>query len=83
MKRTVATKDGGIHIPLTAEEIQALEAEEVKFHEERRLNKYKEERAEEYGAVQDQLDMMYWDKMNGTDLWVEHISGVKAKHPKP
>lgn len=35
-----------------------------------------------YGTVQDQLDMMYWDKVNGTDKWKDHVAKVKADNPK-
>ena len=35
-----------------------------------------------YGLVEDQLDMQYKDKMNNTNTWEEHITGVKTKYPK-
>jgi hypothetical protein len=44
---------------------------------------YIQARQEAYGSVQDQLDMIYWDKVNGTDLWKEHVDTVKANNPKP
>ena len=44
---------------------------------------YIQARQEAYGSVQDQLDMMYWDKVNGTELWKEHVDKVKADNPKP
>ena len=36
-----------------------------------------------YASVQEQLDMQYWDAVNGTTTWKDHISAVKAKNPKP
>ena len=45
-------------------------------------NAYKEKRAVEYKPLAEQLDMQYWDKVNGTDTWKEHIDAVKAAHPK-
>ena len=45
-------------------------------------NAYKEQRATEYKPLAEQLDMQYWDKVNGTDTWKEHIDAVKAAHPK-
>lgn len=36
-----------------------------------------------YGEIADQLDMMYWDKVNGTNSWQEHINNVKTNVPKP
>ena len=44
---------------------------------------YIQARSEAYGSVQDQLDMQYWDGVNGTSLWADHIAQVKADNPKP
>ena len=44
---------------------------------------YIEARQEAYGSVQDQLDMQYWDSVNGTTLWADHIAQVKADNQKP
>jgi len=41
------------------------------------------QRRGEYADVCDQLDMQYWDSVNGTTTWADHIAAVKAKHPKP
>jgi len=27
--------------------------------------------------------MQYWDSVNGTTTWADHIAAVKAAHPKP
>lgn len=43
---------------------------------------YKEKRAAEYPPIGEQLDMIYWDKVNGTRLWEEKIAEIKAKYPK-
>ena len=43
---------------------------------------YAEKRVAEYPSVGDQLDMIYWDKVNGTNLWQEKIAEIKAKYPK-
>jgi len=45
-------------------------------------NAYKYKRQQEYKPLAEQLDMQYWDKVNGTDTWKEHIDAVKAAHPK-
>lgn len=44
---------------------------------------YIQARQESYGSVQDQLDMIYWDGVNGTTTWADHIAQVKADNPKP
>ena len=43
---------------------------------------YSEKRVAEYPSIADQLDMLYWDKVNGTDNWQETIAEIKAKYPK-
>lgn len=44
---------------------------------------YAELRQQAYGSIGEQLDMLYWDSMNGTATWRDHITAVKATHPKP
>ena len=36
-----------------------------------------------YLPLSQQLDMQYWDSVNGTTTWKDHIAAVKAKYPKP
>src|SRR6056300_1980193 len=43
---------------------------------------YQRDRAKEYPSIQDQLDMQYWDKVNGTNNWQDAINAVKNKYPK-
>jgi hypothetical protein len=43
---------------------------------------YAELRAAEYPSREDQFDMMYWDKVNGTTLWEDTIQAIKDKYPK-
>ena len=44
---------------------------------------YIEKRQFEYGSIGEQLDMIYWDKVNGTEKWKEMVDKVKADNPKP
>ena len=44
---------------------------------------YKKDRAVAYASIQDQLDMQYWDSVNGTTTWKDHIAKVKSDNPKP
>ena len=39
-------------------------------------------RSQEYPSREDQLDMMYWDKVNGTTTWEDTIQVIKDKYPK-
>ena len=45
--------------------------------------KYKTDRAVAYPSIQEQLDLQYWDQVNGTTKWKEAIAKVKSDHPKP
>ena len=36
-----------------------------------------------YLPLNQQLDMQYWDSVNGTTTWKDHVAAVKAKYPKP
>lgn len=46
-------------------------------------NGYKEARQLAYGSIAEQLDMQYWDAVNGTTTWKDHIAQVKSDNPKP
>ena len=41
------------------------------------------QRDRKYPDLGEQLDMIYWDKKNGTKKWEEAIDKVKADNPKP
>jgi hypothetical protein len=43
---------------------------------------YQRDRAKAYPSIQEQLDMQYWDKVNGTSNWQNAINAVKAQYPK-
>lgn len=45
--------------------------------------KYQRDRAPEYPSIQEQLDMQYWDAVNGTKKWQEAVAKVKTDNPKP
>lgn len=40
-------------------------------------------RRAEYPPLNEQLDMQYWDAVNGTSIWRDTIDAIKAAHPKP
>jgi hypothetical protein len=44
---------------------------------------YVEQRVLEYPSIQEQLDMQYWDSVNGTTTWKDAIAAVKTENPKP
>ena len=44
---------------------------------------YIQARQDAYGSIADQLDMQYWDAVNGTTTWKDHVATVKSNNPKP
>ena len=89
----------GLIVEMTAEEIGIQETFKAEVEAEKTANQYKEDRmfgtVEEnadgtftqlttgYPSIQDQLDMQYWDAVNGTTTWKDAIAQVKADNPKP
>ena len=65
--------------PISVEDIKAKQAE---LKAEYEAKQYQRDRAEKYPPIKEQLDMMYWDKVNGTDNFLKAIQAVKAKYPK-
>ena len=43
---------------------------------------YDQLRKNEYPSIGDQLDMQYWDSVNDTTTWKDHVASVKAQFPK-
>ena len=50
--------------------------------EEYDKSKYKNERKNIYPSIEEQLDMIYWDMINGTTKWKDLISEIKNQYPK-
>ena len=59
-----------------------IEAKMVEVQAEYDNNQYQRDRATAYPTIQDQLDMQYWDNVNGTTTWEDAIAKVKADNPK-
>jgi len=47
-----------------------------------KINETQYQRDRVYPSIQDQLDMQYWDKVNGTSTWQDAIAKVKSDNPK-
>jgi hypothetical protein len=43
---------------------------------------YYRARAEAYASIADQMDMQYWDSVNGSRTWLDHIESVKSSISK-
>ena len=59
-----------------------IEAKMVEVQAEYDANQYQRDRVTAYPSIQDQLDMQYWDNVNGTTNWEDAIAKVKADNPK-
>ena len=59
-----------------------INAEMARLQTEYNNNEYQRQRASAYAPLSEQLDMQYWDAMNGTETWLDHIRSVKEAHPK-
>ena len=59
-------------------EIDDAEIEAAKEHSDKQY-----QRDRQYPSIGDQLDMQYWDQVNGTTTWKAAIAKVKSDHPTP
>lgn len=58
-------------------------AEAARLQAEFENNQYRRDRARAYPRIQDQLDMIYWDQINGTNTWQQAVEAIKTQYPKP
>jgi len=70
------------HDGTTPISVADIEAKMVELQAEYDVNQYQRDRATAYPTIQDQLDMQYWDNINGTTTWEDAIDKVKADNPK-
>ena len=47
-----------------------------------KINETQYQRNRVYPPIEEQLDMQYWDNVNGTTTWQDAIAKVKADNPK-
>lgn len=74
----------GLTLETTEEIVQAADARRFLASEKPADPEptYQEKRQAAYPAIADQLDMIYWDIINGTQLWQETITAIKQRYPK-
>ena len=79
--------ENGVDIQLTPEEETARDAEEAQSAQDKAdyitNEKYKDDRRKAYGDIGAQLEMQYWDGVNDTTVWADHVAAVKSANPKP
>jgi hypothetical protein len=57
-----------------------IEAKMVEVQADYDAKQYQRDRV--YPSIQEQLDMQYWDSVNGTTTWKDAVAKVKADNPK-
>ena len=62
--------------------VAEIEAADAEWTANFNAQAYARNRATAYASTGDQLDMQYWDSVNDTTTWKDHIASVKAQFPK-
>ena len=62
---------------------EQIQAKLTELQADYEANQYQRDRASAYPSIQEQLDMQYWDAVNGTNKWQEAVAKVKTDNPKP
>ena len=57
-----------------------IEAKVVEVQADYDAKQYQRDRV--YPSIGEQLDMQYWDNVNGTTTWKDAVAKVKADNPK-
>jgi hypothetical protein len=63
----------------TMAQLDTFEAQAIAYEQ---LQDILNNRRMAYPSIPDQLDMLYWDKVNGTENWLNSIESVKNRFPK-
>ena len=75
--------DGVIQNPMPAGAIEEQrEVVEMADGGKTTADNYGMRRSSEYPSIREQLDMQYWDAINGTTTWADTIKAIKDKYPK-
>lgn len=74
------SSDGRIDFKPEATDIQKKQAQDIMANQNDYW--YVDERIKAYPSLGDQLDMIYHDRVNGTDNWFNLIKSIKDKYPK-
>ena len=79
----IDTKNGEVYSNLKLNDDTATMPSEEEVNQKIAELQWEQNRRNSYGSIADQLDMMYWDGVNGTTVWADHIAQVKSDNPKP
>tara|TARA_R110000822_G_scaffold236184_1_gene366840 strand:- start:93 stop:389 length:297 start_codon:yes stop_codon:yes gene_type:complete len=68
------------HNGTTPISVSDIQAKMVEVQADYDAKQYQRDRV--YPSIGEQLDMQYWDKVNGTTNWEDAIAKVKSDNPK-
>ena len=60
-----------------------IQAEILRLQTDYDSKQYQRDRVKAYPSLEEQADMAYWDRQNGTTTLDDALSAVKAQYPKP
>jgi hypothetical protein len=60
-----------------------IEAKQAELQSDYDAKQYQRDRVKAYPRIEDQLDMQYHDKKDGTTTWEDAVQAVKDANPKP
>ena len=73
----------GVRIELSETEAAEMLADWAASAEAQKAVDYEALRKSAYPSAEKQLEMMYQDKINGTDTWATLIASINNQYPKP
>ena len=73
----------GVVMELSEEDYAQKKIDLSNYKWEQQEYGYISARQDAYPSLGDQLDMQYWDAVNGTTTWKDAIAKVKSDNPKP
>ena len=76
VNEVIVKKENGDLIEINIDDVTA------KITELENATAYIHARNNAYKSIKEQLDMQYWDEVNGTTTWKDHIAKVKSDNPK-
>ena len=80
---TVKVNKNGVDVLIEGDEYNAWVDDVAASRLDEEQNGWKENRVKEYLSIEQQLDMQYWDAVNGTTTWKDHVAAVKTANPIP
>jgi hypothetical protein len=86
LSRLMTLKKNALNAGYTEDQIEVkwvTDAEWAAIQEaDKPVPTYREKRVAALPSIGDQLDMQYWDRVNGTTVWQDMITKLKADIPK-